>query len=391
MLVASGCAASSATPAARPATSPSAASAPQPSQAAQIDPEAVLSAAEAALEADEPARAVALFGRFLSSQTKTEGNPEQLEQAYLGLAHAHEMLRDCAAALLAYDAYLQRFADAEHRVVIWARQGACHAEQGQWEQSAASFRRIRDEPEQLPSVYVEALARQGYALFELGRLERADALLAEADEIFERARAEQTERFSSYYFVGMARFYRAAILHLRFRDVQIELPEKVMRERFETKMDLLVKAQDAYNHTIEAKHMFWVSASGYQLGHLFGEFYDAMMYAPVPKWLDERQKRVYYDELEKQLEPVVKKAVWVFEKNLETARRFGYENQFTELTQAKLAHLQKVMLSDQESLGRPNPRLVPETIEEVAAPEPEARAQRSAADRKLFIPESTPL
>ena len=350
------------------------------------DPAEILAQAEAALAADEAARAVALFGRVLSGPL----SPEQAAPAWIGLAQSHEKLRDCTAAIRAYGTYLARFPEGEHALVASARRGACEAELEDWERSASTFHEIAQLPDQLPSVQVEALAREGYALFMLDRFDEADERLARADEIYERAVAEQRERFASYYFVGMARFYRAAILHRRFREVEIRLPEKVMEKAFQAKLELLVAAQDAYNHTIEAKHVFWVSAAGFQLGHLFSELYDALMYAPVPEWLDARQREIYYEELKKQLRPVITKAIWVFEKNLETARRLGYDNEFVERTEAKLGHLQAVLLSDDATLGKPNQRLARESDEEIDAP-PETDPEGSAADRKLFVPRPTPL
>lgn len=360
---------------------------------AASDPIAELARAEQALEQDRAAEAVALFGRVLAAR----GLDEDAERrAYLGLAHAHEQLLDCAAVIRAYDAYLERFPQASDKVVVDAHRGACQAELGQWEASAKSFAAVAVADGQLPSTRIEALARQGFALFNLERFEDADRVLARADEIFERAEKDRTERFSSYYFVGMARFYRAAIVHRRFHDVTIVLPEKVMAERFKQKLELLVAAQDAYNHTIKSKHMFWVSASGYQLGNLFGEFYDAMMYAPVPDWLDERQRVIYYEELKKQIRPVIDKAVWVLEKNLETARRLGYESEFIARTEVKLSHLQSALDSDEPGLGKPLTRLAddPDAGGELAPPSvpaeggPEAAA---AVDRKLFVPPMTPL
>lgn len=361
------------------------------------DPAQVLTRAEEALAAQQSARAVALFGRYLARAHDVSAPPD-VAQAYLGLARAHEQLHDCGAAVRAYDDYLARFGDDPvDGVSAFARRGACEAELGQWERSAASFRRVSAAPDQLPSVYVEALAREGLALFHLERFEDADRVLARADEVFERARQSESERFGEYYFVGMARFYRAAILHRRFREVRIELPEKAMEEAFQRKLEVLMEAQDAYNHTIAAKHMFWVSAAGYQLGHMFGEFYDDMMHAPVPTWLDERQRAIYYEELGKQLRPVIEKAVWVFDKNLEAARRLGYQSPFVERTQAKLGHLQAVLLSDEASLGRPNPRLIRESVEDIAPPDETSGAAEdtslagTAADRKLFVPLPTPL
>lgn len=388
-LCTAGCAVRSA-PAAEVPGEPVTPAAPQQPSA---DPARILQEAEAALLGEEAARAATLFGRYLAARPD---DPPRARQAYLGLARSHELLGDCAAAVRAYDALLDRDPDPRQRVVVLARRGACEAEIERYEASAASFGAIRDTPDQLPSVYVEALARRGYALFELGRLDEAEAVLAEADAVFERAQADDEERFASHYFVGMARFYRAAILHRRFREVEIELPEKVMEAAFAKKLELLSAAQGAYNHAIRANHMFWVSAAGYQLGHLFGELYDDLMYAPVPAWLDERARRIYYDELKKQLRPVFEKAVWVFEKNLEAARKFGYESPFVERTQAQLGHMQAVLLSGEPDLGRPHPRLVssPEGDRGGEPPigeAPSAEADLPVEDRKLFVPAPTPL
>jgi tetratricopeptide (TPR) repeat protein len=287
---------------------------------------------------------------------------------------------------------VQAYPDGKERITALIRRGACQAELEQWDASAASFAEVEAAPDQLPSTRIEALARQGYAMFMLDRFADADALLVRADEIYEKAMADGSERFASYYFVGMARFYRGAIVHRRFRDVEIRMPEDAMAKTFKQKLELLERAQDAYNHAIKARHMFWVSAAGFQLGHLFGEFYDAIMYAPVPEWLDDRQRTVYYEELKKQLRPVIDKAVWVFEKNLETARRLGYESEFIDATEHKLGQLQSVLLSDDATLGRPHERLTPPPPQELSPP-PQAgdSTDRPAAERKLFVPRPTPL
>jgi tetratricopeptide (TPR) repeat protein len=356
----------------------------EPPTAAPAGP-ATLPDAEAALAAGDATRAVALFSGYLA------GNPDELglRQAYLGLARAHEQLRDCAAAIRAYDAYLQRFGDGP--ADLFAARGACYAELEEWQASADSYAEAFTRAA-LPSAQVEALARQGYAKYQLGQLEAAEPLLRQADEIFLAAQEKNTERFSNYYFVGMARFYLGAVAHRRFRDVPIRLPEKQMTEDFARKFAHLEKAQDAYNYAIKAKHMFWVSAAGYQLGSLFEEFYDAMMHAPVPEWLDDKQRQVYYEELKSQMRPVVNKAIWVFEKNLATARRLGYESDFTARTEAKLNELQAVLLAGDTTLGKPHPPLAPEARPDLAATEIASQTtEANPVDRKLFVPELTSL
>ena len=344
---------------------------------------------EAALAADEPARAATLFARGLGEGA----NDDQAQRAYQGLARAHEALGDFDAAIRAYDSYISRFSEDPEIHFVYARRGACEAEVDEWARSAASYAAVLDEggDELIPSQRVEALTRRGYALYQLGEHEGADEAFAKADGVYEAAVEGGEERFADTYFVAMARFYRAAILHLKFRAVRIRLPEAQMQADFDRKLELLEQAQDAYNEVVRARHVYWVSAAGYQLGSLFEEFYDAIMYAPVPDYLDEDQRRTYYAELEGQLRPVVDKAVWVFEKNLETARKFGYENDFVERTEAQLAHLQAVLLGRAEA-GTPVPRLAPrDSRPEEELDAPVAREDLPAIERKLFVPMPTTL
>lgn len=347
-----------------------------------------LAAAERALQSEQPARAAALFARYLGH----DPTGEPARQAYPGLARAHQQLGDFEAAIRAYDGFLRHFGSDPSAPAMLGSRGACEAEIGQWERSADSFAQMleRGGDRLLAAEQVEALARQGFALFQIDRFEDADARLAQADEIYTAATSDGRERFGDTYFVAMARFYRAAILHRRFRAVSIHLPEQQMNTDFQAKLALLEQAQDAYNLTIRARHVYWVSAAGFQLGSLFEEFYDAIMYAPMPDWLDEAQRRTYYEQLEDQLRPVVDKAIWVFEKNLETARKLGYDNEFVALSEQQLERLQTVLLGRDARLGKPVPRLV---VDAGPAETPTwlGDAELPASERKLFVPLPTPL
>ncbi|HVH97134.1 MAG TPA: tetratricopeptide repeat protein [Enhygromyxa sp.] len=366
--------------------------APEVESEPEGDPSRWIAEGEAALEREQPAKAATLFARYLAHRGSPDYSPE-LDRTYRGLARAHEQLGDFEAAIRAYDGLLAHMPDGPDAAQIVARRGACEAEINQWERSADSYARVLElgGDAMIPSERVEALARRGFALFQLGQFKEADAALAEADAIFEKATSEGQERFSDTYFVGLARFYRAAIIHLEFRAAPIRLPEAQMSKDFEHKLALLEQAQDAYNQVIRARHIYWVSAAGFQLGSICEEFYDAVMHAPVPDWLDEQQRRTYYEELEEQLRPVLDKAVWVFEKNLETARKFGYEGEFIERTEAQLAQLQAIMLGRGEP-GDPVPRLAPlEAREELDPDSAIAFEELPAAERKLFVPMPTTL
>ena len=83
----------------------------------------------------------------------------------------------------------------------------------------------------------------------------------------------------------------------------------------------------------------------------------------------------------------------MLEKNLETARRLGYESEFIAQTEAKLSHLQSVLVSDEAGLGKPHQRLAPTVLsdEQAAVGPPIETGSQSPADRKLFVPRMTPL
>ncbi|TPV92656.1 MAG: hypothetical protein B7733_24310 [Myxococcales bacterium FL481] len=366
-----------------PSAAPGASATPAPATA----PQTLLERAQLALDEGNAARAVALYGRLLTGELD---DPTR-RAAYPGLARAHEELGNCRAAVRAYDGYLERFGAETASRDVFARRGACEAEIGAWERSAASYAAALELGSAPAIDTVEWLARQGYALFHLDRFDDADALLVAADELHERVVAEASERFATFYFVGMARFYRAAIAHRRFRQISIRAGREEMEADYEAKLELLLAAQDRYKAVIKVKHVFWVSAAGYQWGALFTEFYDALMYAPVPEWLDAEERKIYFEELKTQIRPILNDAIWVFEKNLEAARKLGYDNRFVEETRAELDALQRVLSARNDLLGQPHPPIAPDARVTQDSPEYFPAADPADIEHRLFVPAFTPL
>ena len=335
--------------------------------------------------------------QFSSVLRRVELSVTDRVQAFRGVAETHEKLGDFASASASWSR-LAKFAGAveepsalQYRREAWMRAAACQAELEAWEESAALYLRAAEIGGGRLAERIEAEVRRAYAYYQLDVLDTAEQILVDAEPMLQRA--QQEERLSEYFFVGMARFYRAAVIHRRFREVPIRLPEARMADDFEKKLALLIAAQEAYNDTIRAKHVYWVSAAGLQLGSLFEEFYDALMNAPVPEWLSEAQRREYYEALKLQLRPVVNKAIWVFEKNLQTATRLGYDNHFVEETEGKLARLQGVLLSGDTAIGEPTARLSSPAGDRAAIEpaSPWGRSRTDTADTSRFIPTQTPL
>ena len=334
------------------------------------------------------ARAVALYAEALAAPG---GEAASRARARWALSEAYEKLRDCRGVLRALDRFLTAYPDDPRRPAGLMRKGACEAELGDFAASRASYRAAREAGGERLGVVarIETYAREGYAAFEAGDLDGAETVLAEGARY--AAEALEHTRLDSYYFVGMIHFYRGAVEHVRFRRVEIRSRRRDMEQDFARKVEHLTRAQEHYREAVRARHMFWVSAAGFQMGQLFAEFYDAIMYAPVPSWLSKRQRAIYFEELRRQLRPALEKAIWVFEKTIETARRLGYDSPFVERAQAKLAHLRAVVVAGQGRIGQPDPKLAPE-VDRPVGPVPQAQAEAtSPLDRALFVPEPTPL
>ena len=363
--------------------------------------------ADAAREAGDHGAALTAY---LGALQRVREGSERL-RALRGVAAAHESLGDFASAGRAWRSVAQVLSartaaveadDGSAPARALLRAGACDAEAGAWEASAEALALAAPLAGGALALRIEVGARHAFALFQLDRLDEVDAVLDDlAPSLME---VEEGARLSDYYFVGMARFYRAAASHRRFRAAPIRLPEARMADDFAAKLALLETTQDAYREVIRARHVFWVSAAGYQLGVMFEEFYDALMYAPIPRWLNETQRRAYYEELKLQLRPVVNKAIWVLETNLETAARLGYDNMFIEETERTLARLQGVLLEGDQRIGQPTPRLQAEDGDRAADPpvndalgDPDAMAAmlsgsgEGGRDTVLFIPTPSPL
>ena len=78
------------------------------------------------------------------------------------------------------------------------------------------------------------------------------------------------------------KYHLGQIPHERFRAIPLRLPEKQMAKDMDDKARLLLSAQRQYIETIKMGNPQWASASGYQVGSLYEEFYDSFVHAPIP-------------------------------------------------------------------------------------------------------------
>jgi TolA-binding protein len=223
--------------------------------------------------------------------------------------------------------------------------GASYAELGNWPTSAAIFAEILERRDLTADDKIEALARRGYAQFNLKDLDTAERTFSSALYYFRSI--EKEERLQTDFYLGLVKYHLGQIPHERFRAIPLRLPEKQMAVDMENKAHELLVAQRQYIEAIKLGNPQWAAASGYQIGSLYEEFYDAFIHAPIPPELmgeeSSEKREVYYEELRKKIRILLEKSLRTHEQNLLMLERLGIQNEWRDKSKLAFAKLQKML------------------------------------------------
>jgi len=192
---------------------------------------------------------------------------------------------------------------------------------------------------------IEAYARRGFAQFQLKDLDTAERTFSTALYFFRSI--EKEERLQTDFYLGLVKYHLGQIPHERFRALPLRLPETQMAKDMDDKARLLLTAQRQYIETIKMGNPQWASASGYQVGSLYEEFYDAFIHAPIPPELmgtgNVEKREIYYDELRKKIRILLEKSLRTHEQNLLMLERLGVQNEWRDKSKLAFAKLQKML------------------------------------------------
>jgi TolA-binding protein len=223
--------------------------------------------------------------------------------------------------------------------------GASYAEMGNWPTSATMFAEILERKDLTADDKIEAYARRGFAQFQLKDLDTAERTFQSALYYFNSI--EHDERLETDFYLGLVKYHLGQIPHERFRAVPLRLPVKQMAIDMEDKARLLLAAQRLYVDTIKLGNPQWASASGYQIGSLYEEFYDAFIHAPIPSELqgeqNQEKREVYYEELRKRIRILLEKSLRTHEQNLLMLERLGVQNEWRDKSKLSFAKLQRLL------------------------------------------------
>lgn len=223
------------------------------------------------------------------------------------------------------------------------RIAACQEALERWVQLRKSTDKLlRPEyPAISPVERLEAETLNGLAHQHIGELAVAERRYKSALKLFKRHIANRALAQSRY--VSMAQYQVGEIYRELFEGIRFKLPVERMERDLEEKSNLFLKAQNAYLKTVRFQHREYAVNAGFRLGNIYEVMYEHLLSAEVPPNLTEEDIEVYYEELNRQLKPLISKAINIFERNLKLAERMGKQGEWMRRTDDSLRRLKAIL------------------------------------------------
>lgn len=230
----------------------------------------------------------------------------------------------------------QRFADARahstgtrHARDALFLQGEALEAAEKWADAAELYRQSLEDPVTQAAIggklglldELEAQARYGFALRKAGELPKADKALRQVERLYEDHR--DTPVIAESEWVARAMYERAEIFFELFASIRFRLPVERMQKELEDKSNLFLKAEGVYYRCVRLHIKPWSLAAGFRIGELYARLIEDIDTAEVPPELDAYTMDLYRDELWNHTESLAKRALTIYQKNIELAERLG--------------------------------------------------------------------
>ena len=218
---------------------------------------------------------------------------------------------------------------------------ALQSEKAQWADALATLDDILARTSLTLADRVEAHARRGHALLELRRYDEADAALTAAVADWRRA-----PRIDDPYYIAMAHYYRGELAHRRFSESPVRLPDDQLAKDLEARRVLAGQAYDHWKESLQHRHAYWATASGYQMSQIFVELWEVTVKAPSPARLDPAQRSRYVSEIHERVRVHLEKALEGHKMNVELAKAYGVENAWSKGSEVRAVEVLDLLAKD---------------------------------------------
>jgi TolA-binding protein len=281
--------------------------------------------------------AIAIYRRLVTEFPESRYAPSSL----FNIAAILDKQGDIPATIAALRELVAAYPGSRESIEGHLYIAALQSEKAQWPDALATLDAILARASLTFADRVEAHARRGHVLVELGRYADADVALAAAVADWRRA-----QRIEDPYYIAMAHYYRGEIAHRRFSEAPVRLPDDRLAKDLEARRVLAGQAYDRWKESLSHRHAYWATASGYQMSQIFVELWEVTVKAPYPAGLEPAQRARYVAEVHERVRVHLEKALEGHKMNVELAKAYGVESSWSKGSEARAVEVLDLLAKD---------------------------------------------
>lgn len=257
----------------------------------------------------------------------------------------YEKLERYQDAARNYRLIIDKFPDKEDTTDAFYRLAQMHEQMENWPMVADTMMEVLLRSNLTTFDRVEAHVRRSNALLEMESYDEAIDGFQTAVMLNDRAPSDQKlapgSNFivQSYFGIGRAN-------HQKVLNIPLVLPPERMGKDLQEKAELFISAQGSYIRALSFHHPQWSMAAGYMIGRLYEDFYKDIFQSEIPDDLSDEAVTLYFEELRKQIRPLMERAVQVYEKTMSLSARIvkpDENNRWVENTEMQLDRLKSYL------------------------------------------------
>jgi tetratricopeptide (TPR) repeat protein len=229
-----------------------------------VAPSTLLDQGRAALDAGKPREAISIFRRLAAEFPTSRLAPAGLY--YIGMVL--EGLGDVPAAIDAYREVVAAYPTGPESLEAHLRIAGLAAERKDFGTADATLVEVLARTDLAAADRLEAQARRGYVLIELGRVADAEVILKAAVATWTRANT-----IDDHYYIAMAHYYQGELRHREMTAIALRSALVDLKADLVAKENLAAAAYDAWKRALEVQDPYWALAAGYRMSHIFFELW----------------------------------------------------------------------------------------------------------------------
>lgn len=275
-----------------------------------------------------------LYTKVLTNYPEEEMTAKSLFN--IGLCHERE--GDYEKAIATYGALQSKYPGSVDMVRLMFRYAYCYETLSMWAEATVYLDSIQNASKATPLQKLQAQARRAIATYLSGKKDQAKKELRAAMEKYEDFRRRNIT-IDNYYYAKTC-FYLGEYYYSRYETLELSGDVDRMAMQLENIATLFMLSRAQYLKSIRTYDDYYTFASLHKIGQGYEQFAEIILNAPVPEDLSPDQKAEYINALKEKVEPAIKKAVMIYQRNVKLGVDLGASNEWLENSKKRLQYLE---------------------------------------------------